>query len=187
MDFTYRRVINPLQVPDRRGGMVRDAASPARVRRAISRELPRLSADVTYAHFGAVIRRSITARNYRKLRSAACRTRLLRAPNHLPLSAGRFRRESASSGERDPAGRPLHGLPVPVKDNLATADRMHTTAGSTALLGCRPERDAVGVPSLPYSGNIRHGDTTAGAALVDDVDLPSANDPADRLDVLSIV
>src|ERR1700742_4791844 len=36
------------------------------------------------------------------------------------------------------AGRvrgPLHGLPVLVKDNIDTADRMQTTAGSLALLG----------------------------------------------------
>ena len=30
---------------------------------------------------------------------------------------------------------PLHGIPVLLKDNIATADRMHTTAGSLALMG----------------------------------------------------
>jgi amidase len=39
------------------------------------------------------------------------------------------------------AGRvrgPLHGIPVLIKDNVATADRMMTTAGSLALVGARP-------------------------------------------------
>jgi len=42
---------------------------------------------------------------------------------------------------------PLHGIPVLVKDNIDTADRMTTTAGSLALEGSRPARDAFVVPS----------------------------------------
>ena len=37
---------------------------------------------------------------------------------------------------------PLHGIPVIIKDNIATADRMQTTAGSLALLGSKPPRDS---------------------------------------------
>src|SRR2546428_13332672 len=37
---------------------------------------------------------------------------------------------------------PLHGIPVLVKDNIATADRMATTAGSLALVGATPPADA---------------------------------------------
>src|SRR5882762_2303693 len=37
---------------------------------------------------------------------------------------------------------PLHGIPVLIKDNIATADRMMTTAGSLALVGAPPPRDA---------------------------------------------
>ena len=33
---------------------------------------------------------------------------------------------------------PLHGIPVLIKDNIDTADRMATTAGSLALVGARP-------------------------------------------------
>src|SRR5438309_4170452 len=32
----------------------------------------------------------------------------------------------------------LHGIPVLIKDNIATRDRMQTTAGSLALIGSRP-------------------------------------------------
>ena len=37
---------------------------------------------------------------------------------------------------------PLHGIPVLVKDNIGTADRMTTTAGSLALEGSIPSADA---------------------------------------------
>ena len=37
---------------------------------------------------------------------------------------------------------PLHGIPVLIKDNIDTADRMATTAGSLALVGQKPPRDA---------------------------------------------
>ena len=37
---------------------------------------------------------------------------------------------------------PLHGIPVLLKDNVDTADRMATTAGSLALQGAPPPRDA---------------------------------------------
>ena len=43
------------------------------------------------------------------------------------------------------AGRvrgPLHGIPVLVKDNIATDDSMQTTAGSLALVGSRVPTDA---------------------------------------------
>ena len=37
---------------------------------------------------------------------------------------------------------PLHGIPILVKDNIATNDAMETTAGSLALVGSRVPRDA---------------------------------------------
>src|SRR5262245_51872558 len=37
---------------------------------------------------------------------------------------------------------PLHGIPVLLKDNIDTADHMLTTAGSLALEGTRPSKDA---------------------------------------------
>ncbi|MBC7728290.1 MAG: amidase, partial [Microbacteriaceae bacterium] len=53
------------------------------------------------------------------------------------------------------AGRlrgPLHGIPVLIKDNIATADRMATSAGSPALLGITPPRDAAVVARLRAAG-----------------------------------
>src|SRR5262249_59047578 len=37
---------------------------------------------------------------------------------------------------------PLHGIPVLLKDNIATRDRMHTTAGSLALMESTVPADA---------------------------------------------
>jgi amidase len=62
--------------------------------------------------------------------------------------------ERASSGARGP----LHGIPVAVKDNLDTAD-MPTTAGSLALKGFTPSRDAVVVRRLRDAGAVIIGKT----------------------------
>jgi len=67
----------------------------------------------------------------------------------------------ALDGERR-AGRvrgPLHGLPVLVKDNIATADRMSTSAGSLALDGVRAPRDAHVVQLLRDGGAVILGKT----------------------------
>jgi amidase len=60
------------------------------------------------------------------------------------------------------AGRvrgPLHGIPVLVKDNVETADAMRTTAGSLALEGARPARDATVVERLRGAGAVLLGKT----------------------------
>ena len=53
----------------------------------------------------------------------------------------------------------LHGIPVLVKDNIDTADRMATTAGSLALEGSRAQRDAFVVERLRAGGAIILGKT----------------------------
>jgi amidase len=49
---------------------------------------------------------------------------------------------------------PLHGIPVLVKDNLATADKMQTTAGSLALVGSVVPADSVVVNRLRAAGAV---------------------------------
>ena len=70
----------------------------------------------------------------------------------------------------------LHGIPVLVKDNLDTADKMLTTAGSLALVGCpKPPKDSfvamklreagaviLGKTNLSEWANIRSGHSTSG-------------------------
>ena len=54
---------------------------------------------------------------------------------------------------------PLHGIPVLLKDNIATADRMMTTAGSLALAGVTPPKDAFIVARLRQAGAVILGKT----------------------------
>jgi amidase len=54
---------------------------------------------------------------------------------------------------------PLHGIPLLIKDNLDTADRMMTTAGSLALEGSHPKQDAFLVMKLREAGAIILGKT----------------------------
>ena len=58
-------------------------------------------------------------------------------PDALAIAAALDKERKAKS----PRG-PLHGIPVLIKDNIDTADRMQTTAGSLALLGSRPSKDS---------------------------------------------
>ena len=54
---------------------------------------------------------------------------------------------------------PLHGVPVLIKDNIDTADRMQTTAGSLALLGSRPAKDSFVAQKLRAAGAVILGKT----------------------------
>jgi amidase len=62
------------------------------------------------------------------------------------------RKEKAARG-------PMHGVPVLIKDNIATADRMSTTAGSLALAGSRPPKDAFIAERLRAAGAVILGKT----------------------------
>ena len=53
----------------------------------------------------------------------------------------------------------LHGVPVLIKDNIDTADRMTTTAGSLALAGSIPRRDSFVARKLRQAGAIILGKT----------------------------
>ena len=49
---------------------------------------------------------------------------------------------------------PLHGVPTALKDNIATAAPMHTTAGAAALRDAVPDRDAFIVRKLREAGAV---------------------------------
>lgn len=55
---------------------------------------------------------------------------------------------------------PLHGIPFMVKDNIASKDRMQTTAGSWALQGSIVPRDAHVVAKLREAGALLFGKAT---------------------------
>ena len=64
----------------------------------------------------------------------------------------------AERGKSGPRG-PLHGIPVLIKDNIDTADRMHTSAGSLALVESIAPRDAYIVERLRAAGAVILGKT----------------------------
>ena len=63
--------------------------------------------------------------------------------------------ERKSKGPRGP----LHGIPVLIKDNIGTADRMMTTAGSLALSGFTPTKDSEVARQLRAAGAVILGKT----------------------------
>src|SRR5512135_2956451 len=69
--------------------------------------------------------------------------------------AARLDAERRSHGPRGP----LHGIPVLIKDNIGTADRMTTTAGSLALEGSIPEKDSFVARRLREAGAVILGKT----------------------------
>ena len=69
--------------------------------------------------------------------------------------AAELDRERKEKGARGP----MHGIPILIKDNIDTADRMLTTAGSLALLDTRPSEDAFIVKRLRAGGAVILGKT----------------------------
>jgi amidase len=54
---------------------------------------------------------------------------------------------------------PMHGVPVLIKDNIDTADKMMTTAGSLALVGSKPPKDSFVAQKLRAAGAVILGKT----------------------------
>jgi amidase len=75
-------------------------------------------------------------------------------PDALAIAA-ELDRERKVKGPRGP----MHGIPILIKDNIDTADRMHTTAGSLALADSIAARDAAVVERLRAAGALILGKT----------------------------
>src|SRR5215213_3780955 len=83
--------------------------------------------------------------------------------------------EAASCDRAKPRpNRPLAGIPILIKDNIATGDGMHTTAGSLALAEARAPRDAMLVARLRAAGAVILGkaNLTEFANIIA-IDMPS--------------
>ena len=70
----------------------------------------------------------------------------------IAAALDRERKEKGSRG-------PLHGIPILIKDNIDTHDRMMTTAGSLALVGAKPAQDAFVARKLRDAGAVILGKT----------------------------
>ena len=108
---------------------------------------------------GRITSRALTARYLARIRAidtAGPRLNSIIEVNPDALSiAESLDRERKTKGARGP----LHGVPVLIKDNIATADKMETTAGSLALVGVKPPRDALVVQKLREAGAVILGKT----------------------------
>jgi len=75
-------------------------------------------------------------------------------PDALEI-ADELDKERKEKGERGP----MHGIPVLIKDNIDTADKMMTTAGSLALVGSKRSSDSFLAQQLRMSGAVILGKT----------------------------
>lgn len=88
-------------------------------------------------------------------RSGPCLRSVLEVNPDAAAAARELDEERRRSGPRGP----LHGVPVLVKGNIDTGDRMTTTAGSLALAGHRAREDAFLVARLRRAGAVILGKT----------------------------
>ena len=108
---------------------------------------------------GAVTSRALVAAYLQRIREIDAAGPGLRSvielnPDATPL-ADALDRERAAGTVRGP----LHGMPILLKDNIATGDRMSTTAGCLALDGVTALRDAAIASRLRQAGAVVLGKT----------------------------
>jgi len=128
-------------------------APDAAARRPTTPSVASLRADL---ESGRATVRSIEAHYAARIVSLDARGPTLRAVLEVNPDAAAI----AAQLDTDTARRgALYGVPVLLKDNIDTADRMHTTAGSLALLDSTPVRDAFIVARLRAAGALILGKT----------------------------
>jgi amidase len=82
---------------------------------------------------------------------------MLRSISDLNPDALRLADELDAERRQGRVRGPLHGIPIVIKDNIDTADKMPTTAGSLALEGASAPRDAFLVERLRAAGAVLLG------------------------------
>jgi len=133
-------------------------ATPADAGAAESGTLDEVGLDDLQARMssGAETSRSITQKYLDRIAQRDGRLRSV-----LEINPDALAQAEAMDRERK-AGKvrgPLHGIPVLLKDNIATKDRMHTTAGSLALMDATVPADAFLVGRLREAGAVLLGKT----------------------------
>src|ERR1700683_1467345 len=108
---------------------------------------------------GSLTARSLTTRYLERIEAIDRRGPALNAvielnPDALAIAA-LLDAERQAKGARGP----LHGIPILIKDNIDTADRMMTTAGSLALEGSIAQRDSFVAARLRAAGTVLLGKT----------------------------
>jgi amidase len=103
---------------------------------------------------GALTSRSLTAAYLARIEAVDQQGPTLRAMLDLNPDALAIADELDAERRAGRVRGPLHGIPVVIKDNIDTADRMTTTAGSRALEGSIAPRDAFIVDRLREAGAV---------------------------------
>jgi amidase len=108
---------------------------------------------------GQYTSRAITEKYLERIKNIDASGPTLRAvietnPDALQI-ADELDKERTAKGPRGP----LHGIPILIKDNIDTADKMMTTAGSLALVGARPPKDSYVAQKLRAAGAVILGKT----------------------------
>ncbi|HEX9391722.1 MAG TPA: amidase [Usitatibacteraceae bacterium] len=132
------------------------AAAPGKYVNIVEASVADLQAAMTA---GTLSAKSLTAQYLARIRKIDKSDYYLNAvielnPDALAIAEA-LDRERKLKGPRGP----LHGIPVLIKDNIATADKMQTTAGSLALVGAKAPRDAFLVGKLREAGAVILGKT----------------------------
>ena len=130
-----------------------------RTSEAAEAEEPGIAELQAQLHSGSLTSRSLVKRYLRRIEKLDRSGPKLRAVLELNPDALRIAedldRERKLKGPRGP----LHGIPILIKDNIDTADRMTTTAGSFALEGWIAPEDAFLVKRLREAGAVILGKT----------------------------
>ena len=110
---------------------------------------PQLQADLNAGRYSGADLAMYYVDRIRRFDATHLRSVIELNPEALQIAA-------ALDGERS-SGQvrgPLHGIPVLLKDNIGTGDRLHTTAGAAALGAARCDRDAHLVRGLRDAGAV---------------------------------
>jgi amidase len=140
-------------------GMEKRAAMPSRLDKKFEFEEVTIKELQEAMTTGKLSARSITEKYLKRIeevdrRGAQLNSVIETNPDALVIAEA-LDRERKEKGARSP----LHGIPVLIKDNIDTADRMKTTAGSLALVDAKPLQDSHVAQRLREAGAVILGKT----------------------------
>ncbi len=115
---------------------------------------PQLQHDLTAGRYGAADLVAYYVDRIRRIDAIHLHSVIDLNPEALDIAVTRDAERSAGQ-----LRGPLHGIPVLLKDNIGTGDRLRTTAGAAALSNARCDRDAQLVAALRAAGAIILGKT----------------------------
>jgi amidase len=115
---------------------------------------PQIQADFAAGRYSAADLVAYYVDRIRRLDAIQLRSVIELNPDALDIATGLDSERSAGQVKGV-----LHGVPILLKDNIGTGDRLHTTAGAAALSIARSDRDAHLVAGLREAGAIILGKT----------------------------